>query len=121
MNSGNQYVFDCRTRSKKATGINPKYIKKFKWFESSRKWTCTQGFSLTWKLLQKNSICPDEAILNQSLQELKRESRPYVLNPKYSTPTSLPLYFYFVYQLLQESKRLEECGPVSWDLFIIIF
>lgn len=44
MNSGNQYVFDCRTRSKKATGINPKYIKKFKWFESSRKWTCTQGF-----------------------------------------------------------------------------
>nr|XP_034320576.1 transient receptor potential cation channel subfamily M member-like 2 isoform X2 [Crassostrea gigas] len=71
-----------------------------------------KGFSLTWKLLQKNSICPDEAILNQSLQKFKRESRPYVLNPKYSTPTSLPLYFYFVYQLLQESKRLEECGPI---------
>lgn len=72
-----------------------------------------KGFSLTWKLLQKNSISPDETILNQSLQEFRRESRPYVLNPKYSTPTSLPLYFYFVYQLLQESKRLEECGPVS--------
>lgn len=72
-----------------------------------------KGFSLTWKLLQKNSVSPDETILNQNLQEFRRESRPYVLNPKYSTPTSLPLYFYFVYQLLQESKRLEECGPVS--------
>uniref|UniRef100_A0A8W8NSN5 TRPM SLOG domain-containing protein n=1 Tax=Magallana gigas TaxID=29159 RepID=A0A8W8NSN5_MAGGI len=72
-----------------------------------------KGFSLTWKLLLKNSISPEENILNQSLEGFKRESRPHVLNPKYSTPTSLPLYFYFVYQLLQESKRLEECGPVS--------
>lgn len=46
------------------------------------------------------------------------KSRPHVLNPKFSTPTSLPLYFYFVYQLLQESKRLEDCGPVSKDTFI---
>nr|XP_034320577.1 transient receptor potential cation channel subfamily M member-like 2 [Crassostrea gigas] len=71
-----------------------------------------KGFSLTWKLLLKNSISPEENILNQSLEGFKRESRPHVLNPKYSTPTSLPLYFYFVYQLLQESKRLEECGPI---------
>lgn len=40
------------------------------------------------------------------------ESRPYVLNPKYSTPTSLPLYFYFGYQILQESNLMEACGPV---------
>lgn len=122
MNSGNQYVFfivehdpkkqqeSIQNTSKNSNGLNLQ--------ENGH---ALKGFSLTWKLLQKNSICPDEAILNQSLQELKRESRPYVLNPKYSTPTSLPLYFYFVYQLLQESKRLEECGPVSWDLFIIIF
>lgn len=72
-----------------------------------------KGFSLTWKFLLKNSVNPDVKILNENVKGLKWKSRPYVLNPKFSTPTSLPLYFYFVYQLLQESKRLEECGPVS--------
>lgn len=71
-----------------------------------------KGFSLTWKFLLKNSVNPDDRILNENLKGLKRKSRPYVLNPKFSTPTSLPLYFYFVYQLLQESKRLEDCGPI---------
>lgn len=46
-------------------------------------------------------------------------SRAHVLNPKYSTPTSLPLYFYFVYQILQESNKLDQLGPVSLDICIL--
>lgn len=42
-----------------------------------------------------------------------KESRPFILNPMYSTPTSLPLYFFFGYQLLQESDLMKKCGPVS--------
>lgn len=66
-----------------------------------------KGFSLTWKFLQKNSVSPEDSIL----EGFNIESRRHVLNPKYSTPTSLPLYFYFVYQLLQESQGLEKYGP----------
>lgn len=75
------------------------------------------GFSLTWKFLLKNSVSPETKFPKKSREDFKMESRPYVLNPKYSTPTSLPLYFYFVYQLLQETERLEECGPVSKIIF----
>lgn len=67
-----------------------------------------KGFSLTRKFLHSNSVGPAK----EFLEGFSMESRAHVLNPKYSTPTSLPLYFYFVYQLLQESKRLEECGPI---------
>lgn len=68
-----------------------------------------KGFSLTWKFLQKNSVSPEDSIL----EGFNIESRRHVLNPKYSTPTSLPLYFYFVYQLLQESQGLEKYGPLA--------
>lgn len=71
-----------------------------------------KGSSLAWKLLRRNSVNPEEDAINQILGGFKEGSRPYVLNPKYSTPTSLPLYFYFGYQLLQESGHMEECGPV---------
>lgn len=77
-----------------------------------------KGFSLTWKLLQKNSVRPEEKFLKENREVFKMQSRAHVLNPKFSTPTSLPLYFYFVYQLLQESKSLKECGPVSRTLCI---
>ncbi|XP_052693613.1 transient receptor potential cation channel subfamily M member-like 2 [Crassostrea angulata] len=71
-----------------------------------------KGSSLAWKLLRRNSVNPEEDAINQILGGFKEGSRPYVLNPKYSTPTSLPLYFYFGYQLLQESGHMEECGPI---------
>lgn len=71
-----------------------------------------KGFSLTWKVLRRNSIRPEDEIIEQILKGFKKESKTYVLNPKYSTPTSLPLYFYFGYQLFQESKCFEECGPI---------
>lgn len=67
--------------------------------------------SLAWRLLRPNST--SATFITPLLEEFK-ESRPYILNPKYSAPTSLPLYFFFGYQYLQESSNLmEECGPVS--------
>lgn len=79
----------------------------------------TKGSSLAWKLLRRNFVSPEEQIIHQVLEGFK-ESRPYVLNPQYSSPTSLPLYFYFGYQLLQELDLTEECGPVSFALFFEI-
>lgn len=37
----------------------------------------------------------------------------YVLNPMHSTPTSLPLHFYFGYQMVEEYNMMEQYGPVS--------
>lgn len=64
--------------------------------------------SLAWKLVGKN----ETQFIIPLFEELK-ESRPYILNPKISAPTSLPLYFFFGYQLLQESTHMDKCGPVS--------
>ena len=67
--------------------------------------------SLTSELMSlKNSDKPD---INKILEEYKKESRPYVLKPKYTSPSSLPLYFYFGYQLLQEQAAMEKSGHVS--------
>lgn len=71
-----------------------------------------KGTSLAWKLLRRNSVRPEEKNMKQLLEAFKKKSRPYVLSPKYSTPTSLPLYFYFGYQLLQESELMKKCGHV---------
>lgn len=68
--------------------------------------------SVTMNLIKK-SINPVEIVLKRMLKRFKIKSKPCVINPKYSKPTSLPLYFYFGYQLLQESKCLDECAPVS--------
>lgn len=75
--------------------------------------------SLAWKLLRRNFTSPEENI--KGVLKGFKESRPYVLNPKYSTPTSLPLYFYFGYQLLQEYSKVVECGPVSIFYILIKF
>lgn len=58
----------------------------------------------------------NKKIKPQSLEGYEKDFRPYVLNPKYSCPTSLPLYFYFGYQLLQETEQMKECGPVRHRL-----
>lgn len=68
--------------------------------------------SVTMNLIKK-SIHPVKIVLKRMLKRFKIKSKPCVINPKYSKPTSLPLYFYFGYQLLQESKCLDECAPVS--------
>lgn len=46
---------------------------------------------LTWTLASSRS---KSNIINNVFERLK-ESWPYVLNPKYTTPTSLPLCFFF--------------------------
>lgn len=43
------------------------------------------------------------------VEENAKCSRPNVLNSKYFNPTSLPLCFYFGYQIV------EVCGPVSYS------
>lgn len=55
----------------------------------------------------------DKHNMDQMLEEYKKESRPYVLKPKYTSPTSLPLYFFFGYQLLQERNAMKKSGHVS--------
>jgi hypothetical protein len=69
--------------------------------------------SVAWKLLKRNVVKPEEKTMTQLLEDYRKGSRAYVLNPKYASPTSLPLYFYFGYQFLQESKLLKKSGHVS--------
>lgn len=42
----------------------------------------------------------------------------YVLNPMYSTPTSLPLHFYFGFQMIEKYNMMEQYGPVSCTQYI---
>ncbi|XP_078329886.1 transient receptor potential cation channel subfamily M member-like 2 [Crassostrea virginica] len=46
------------------------------------------------------------------IESFKKQPRRDVLDPSFTTPTSLPLYFYFGYQLLQETNKWEECGDI---------
>ncbi|XP_056002348.1 uncharacterized protein LOC125661864 isoform X2 [Ostrea edulis] len=70
------------------------------------------GSSVAWKLVKRNSVQPEQKKMMQLLGDYKKESRAYVLNPKFASPTSLPLYFYFGYQLLQESNLLMRSGRI---------
>lgn len=68
--------------------------------------------SLAWNLVLSSTGKSKSTIsINNAFKGLK-ESRPYVLNPKYTTPTSLPLYFYFGYQLMQGKGEIHECGHI---------
>lgn len=80
-----------------------------------------KDISLAWNFLRKNSISPTEQTIYELLEGFKKDIRPYVLNPKFSAPTSLPLYFFFGYQLFQESESLERCGPVRLKNFLLSF
>lgn len=74
-------------------------------------------YSLARKLLRTNSVGTEFII---PLFDEFKESRPFILTPMYSTPTSLPLYFFFGYQLLQEKSDLMKiCGPVSDSLLLL--
>lgn len=80
-----------------------------------------KDISLAWNFLRKNSISPTEQTIYELLEGFKKDIRPCVLNPKFSAPTSLPLYFFFGYQLFQESESLERCGPVRLKNFLLSF
>lgn len=45
---------------------------------------------------------------------IQEEFRQYVFNPQFSTPTSLPLSFFFGYQILHEMNELGLRGHVSF-------
>ena len=78
--------------------------------------------SITWKLLSKNTIHPEEETVNKLLEGYKtNESRPGVLKSKFASPASLPLYFYFGYQLLQESNLLQKLGHVRLKISKLIY
>lgn len=57
---------------------------------------------------------------NTLVKGFKFGSRPYVFNPKYCTSTTLPLYFYFGYQIWQASQKKKKCGQVSYSLLLIL-
>lgn len=59
-----------------------------------------------------NVITP-EPKKKHDLQEGHIEFRPYVFNPQFSTPTALPLSFFFGYQILHERQEIKERGHVS--------
>lgn len=74
-----------------------------------------EKLSLAWRLLYTNETSSQS--FNPMSEEFKESRPPYILNPKYSALTSLPLYFFFGYQFLQESSDLmEQCGPVSLNI-----
>lgn len=97
--------------------ISKRFFKKnnlssFKYFVGSQN-NPDKNISLAWELLNTNEKKEkDPQFIIPLFKELK-ETRPYILNPKISAPTSLPLYFFFGYQLLQESPHMEKCGPVG--------
>jgi hypothetical protein len=79
---------------------------------SSPQSNVTNTYSIGFTLLNQESVIPQTDQMTQVLNEYK-ESRAYAMKSTFSTPSSLPLYFYFGYQLLQESKLLQSCGHVS--------
>lgn len=47
-------------------------------------------------------------------------TKAYVMNPRFSTPTSLPLYFFLEYKALQENEEfMKKCGKVSSFYFLL--
>lgn len=72
-------------------------------------------FSLYGKLVQRNSVSP-ETDTNDPFEEFN-EVRQYVSDPKYSAPTSLPLSFFFGYQVLQKSEKWDQGGDGHVRIF----
>lgn len=46
-------------------------------------------------------------------EKLKWKTKTYILSPEFCSATSLPLYFFFGYKILQECNIMERCGDVS--------
>lgn len=62
--------------------------------------------------LQTDIIIPESF-----LEGLQLVPRTYVLRTEYCTATSLPLHFYFGYQILQVKKLVKKIGHVSCFFF----
>lgn len=57
---------------------------------------------------------------NTLVKGFKCGSRPYVFNPKYCSSTTLPLYFYYGYQIWQGLEKKEKCGQVSHTFSLML-
>lgn len=68
--------------------------------------------SITWKSLRHNLIRPEESTIYELLEGQEKKPMSGIVNPKFMSPASLPLYFYFGFQLLQEANLLQKCGHV---------
>lgn len=66
-----------------------------------------RGNSLAGKRLHNDVIDPDKV-----LKGFQWRSRPHVFSPKLCNATTLPLYFYLGYQILQEQHLMKQCGHV---------
>lgn len=73
--------------------------------------------SLFRKLVQRNSVSP-ETNESEPLEGFNKV-RQYVFDPKYSAPTSLPLSFFFGYQVLHESEKWDQGGYGHVSIFFI--
>lgn len=63
--------------------------------------------------LAKMHLTKDSNDFKEFRENMKWKTKTYVVNPKYCNATTLPLYFFFGYQILQELKLLQTCGDVS--------
>ncbi|XP_056002343.1 transient receptor potential cation channel subfamily M member 2-like [Ostrea edulis] len=71
----------------------------------------TNTYSIGFTMINQDSITPQTVHMAQVLNKYK-ESRTHAMESTFSKPSSLPLYFYFGYQLLQESNLLQDCGHI---------
>lgn len=62
--------------------------------------------------LAKMHLTKDSNDFKEFRENMKWKTKTYVVNPKYCNATTLPLYFFFGYQILQELKLLQTCGDV---------
>ncbi|XP_056003652.1 transient receptor potential cation channel subfamily M member 2-like [Ostrea edulis] len=67
--------------------------------------------SIAFKMLNPDLDTPPKEQLTQVLDHYK-EPRMNVMKSTFSTPSSLPLYFFIGYQLLVECKLLQDCGHI---------
>lgn len=82
------------------------------------KTTIKKKFSLFGKLVQRNPINP-ETNKSEPLEGFNKV-RQYVYDPKYSAPTSLPLSFFFGYQVLHESEKWDQGGDGHVSIFYTV-
>lgn len=74
--------------------------------------------SLFGKLVKRNPVNP-ETNKSEPLEGFNKV-RQYVFDPKYSTPTSLPLSFFFGYQVLHESEKWDQGGDGHVSIFYTV-
>lgn len=96
-------LIDSMNKEKEKTGGNPMQV------QTNVNTTGNKTPFLRKNTKSKNTVSPE----TEKKNVVQKELRQYVFNPQFSTPTSLPLSFYFGYQILHEMKELGQRGHVS--------